>query len=264
MNRGADAAPSRSRSVGLATLVLTGLCMLGFATSGALAGQASPLQSPTAPTTSATTLAEAPPPPPVPDPKPAPKPDPKPARPKQRVRTPPPPPPPPPPAPVERAARRPIVTTAQRTSAPPAPRARPRRAVAPKRSSPATAPRSRKPQPGAARRARRDDPPVRRRRPAKAELATPIAAPRQTIHLDAPPVRFLTPSESAPVIAIPAILPLLGLGVFLLLGASVASTRRVPWPEVAEPLYAHRHNLATVGCGAIALALLWLNAAVLF
>jgi hypothetical protein len=77
-------------------------------------------------------------------------------------------------------------------------------------------------------------------------------------------VRFLTPSESAPAIAIPAILPLLGFGVFLLLGASVASTRRVPWPEVAEPLYAHRHNLATVGCGAIALALLWLNAAVLF
>lgn len=260
MNRGADAAPSRSRSVGLATLVLTGLCMLGFATSGALAGQASPLQSPTAPTTSAATLAEAPPPPPVPDPKPAPKPDAKPARPKQRVRTP----PPPPPAPVERAARRPITTTAQPASAPPKPRARPRRAAAPKRSSPATAPRSRKPQPGAARRARRDDPPVRRRKPARAERPTPLVPPRQTIDLDAPPVRFLTPSESAPAIAIPAILPLLGLGVFLLLGASVASTRRVPWPEVAEPLYAHRHNLATVGCGAIALALLWLNAAVLF
>jgi hypothetical protein len=38
----------------------------------------------------------------------------------------------------------------------------------------------------------------------------------------------------------------------------------MPWPVLAEPLYAHRHHIATGGCGAIALALLWLNAAVLF
>jgi hypothetical protein len=71
-------------------------------------------------------------------------------------------------------------------------------------------------------------------------------------------------SEPSLPIAIPAILPLLGLGLFLLLGASVASARWVPWPEVAEPLYAHRQNIALAGCGAIAIALLWLNAAVLF
>jgi hypothetical protein len=57
---------------------------------------------------------------------------------------------------------------------------------------------------------------------------------------------------------------LLGLGLLLLLGASVASARWVPWPELAEPLYAHRHDIAIAGCGAIAIALLWLNAAVLF
>jgi hypothetical protein len=71
-------------------------------------------------------------------------------------------------------------------------------------------------------------------------------------------------SEPSLPIAIPAILPLLGLGLVLLLGASVASARWVPWPEVAEPLYARRHDIALAGCGAIALALLWLNAAVLF
>ena len=73
MRRGADAAPSRSRNVGLTTLVLAGLCMLGLATSQAVA-QGLPQQTPTEPTT--TTVATAPaPPPPAPDPRPAPKPD---------------------------------------------------------------------------------------------------------------------------------------------------------------------------------------------
>lgn len=75
---------------------------------------------------------------------------------------------------------------------------------------------------------------------------------------------FIARPEPSIPIAIPAILPLLGLGLFLLLGASVASARWVPWPEVAEPLYARRHDIAVAGCGAIVLALLVLNAAVLF
>jgi len=53
------------------------------------------------------------------------------------------------------------------------------------------------------------------------------------------------------------------LGIVLLLAASVASARRVPWPEFAEPLHAHRGDLATVGIGAIALSFLCLNAVVL-
>jgi hypothetical protein len=75
---------------------------------------------------------------------------------------------------------------------------------------------------------------------------------------------FIARSEPSIPIPIPAILPLLGLGLSLLLGASVASARWVPWPEVAEPLYARRHDIAVAGCGAIALGLLVLNAAVLF
>lgn len=81
---------------------------------------------------------------------------------------------------------------------------------------------------------------------------------------DLAPTPFVARSEPSIPIAIPSVLPLLGLGLLLLLGASVASARWVPWPELAEPLYAHRHDIAIAGCGAIAIALLWLNAAVLF
>jgi hypothetical protein len=49
----------------------------------------------------------------------------------------------------------------------------------------------------------------------------------------------------------------------LLLGASAVPPRRVPWPVLAEPLFVHRSNLATLGIGTIALALLCLNIAVL-
>ena len=62
MRRGADAAPSRSRNVGLTTLVLAGLCLLGLATSQAVA-QGLPQQTPTAPTTTTVATAPAPPPP---------------------------------------------------------------------------------------------------------------------------------------------------------------------------------------------------------
>ena len=62
----------------------------------------------------------------------------------------------------------------------------------------------------------------------------------------------------------PVVLPLAGFGLLLLLGASVVSFRRVPWPALAEPLYARRSDLAAIGFGAIALALLLLNALVVF
>jgi hypothetical protein len=81
---------------------------------------------------------------------------------------------------------------------------------------------------------------------------------------DLAPTPLVARSEPSIPIAVPSVLPLLGLGLLLLLGASVASARWVPWPELAEPLYAHRHDIAIAGCGAIAIALLWLNAAVLF
>jgi hypothetical protein len=59
------------------------------------------------------------------------------------------------------------------------------------------------------------------------------------------------------------VLPLLGLGM-LLLGASAVSARHIPWPMLVAPLHAHRLDLAALGVGAIALALLWLNVAVFF
>jgi hypothetical protein len=66
--------------------------------------------------------------------------------------------------------------------------------------------------------------------------------------------------------AVAVVLPLAGLclGLLLLFGASVVSVQRLPWPEMAEPLYAHRLDLVAIGLGAIALALLWLNVTVVF
>ena len=263
MRRGADAAPSRSRNVGLTTLVLAGLCMLGLATSQAVA-QGLPQQTPTEPTT--TTVATAPaPPPPAPDPRPAPKPDPKPARPRQAV----PPKAPPPPPPVERAARPPIATTALSPTAPPKARTRQLGAVPPRRSatSPAVRP------PGKARRGstirvRRDRPSVRRRKPVVPIRSTPAAPVEPALDLALISAPVLSKSQGVAKPAIPKVLLLMCLGIVLLgivllLGASLASARGVPWPEFAEPLHAHRRDLATVGIGAIAVAFLFLNAAVL-
>ena len=56
--------------------------------------------------------------------------------------------------------------------------------------------------------------------------------------------------------------PLLVIGL-LLVGLTAVPPARIPWPVLAEPLYLHRPNLAAIGFGAIALALLVLNAAVL-
>ena len=49
----------------------------------------------------------------------------------------------------------------------------------------------------------------------------------------------------------------------LLLGASAVPPQRVPWSAVAEPLFLHRADLMALGIGAIALAFLCLNLAVL-
>jgi hypothetical protein len=64
--------------------------------------------------------------------------------------------------------------------------------------------------------------------------------------------------------ALPVAVPLVGLGLMLLLGASLVSARRVPLPALANRVYARRLDLAAFGFGAIALALLWLNVTVLF
>jgi hypothetical protein len=69
---------------------------------------------------------------------------------------------------------------------------------------------------------------------------------------------------TSPRAAFPAITALLfGAGLFLLLGAAVVTPRRAPVPRIAMPLYEHRVDLAVVGAGAIALALLWFNIKVL-
>ena len=267
MRRGADAAPSRSRPVGLTTLVLAGLCLLGLATSQAVA-QGLPQQTPTEPTT--TTVATAPaPPPPVPDPRPAPKPDPKPAAPRRAVSPKAPPPPPPPPPPVERAARRPIVTTALPPTVPSKARPRHRSAVPPRRPATADAVRPpRKPRRASTIRARGDRPSVRRRKPVAPNQSTPAASeePALDLALTSAPVLSRSQSPSKPAIPKVLLLMCLGivlLGIVLLLGAWVASARREPWHEFAEPFHAHRRGLATVGIGAIAVAFLFLNAAVL-
>ena len=59
-----------------------------------------------------------------------------------------------------------------------------------------------------------------------------------------------------------AFVPLFLLGL-LLIGLTAVPPARIPWPAIAEPLYLHRPNLAAIGFGAIALAFLALNAAVL-
>jgi hypothetical protein len=49
----------------------------------------------------------------------------------------------------------------------------------------------------------------------------------------------------------------------LLLGVSAVPPQRVPWAAVAEPLFLHRSDLMAFGIGAVALAFLCLNIAVL-
>jgi hypothetical protein len=99
----------------------------------------------------------------------------------------------------------------------------------------------------------------KRSRPSRTVSALP---PRDLNAAPAPTLAFAR-SETPLSRAVPIVLPLLALGLLLLFGAFAVSTRRVPWPELAEPLYAHRVDLVVIGVGAIAVALVCLNVTVL-
>jgi hypothetical protein len=108
---------------------------------------------------------------------------------------------------------------------------------------------------------------VRRKQaePQKASRSARATLARETLNVKAaPPPVF--PEREPPLssAALPVAVPLVGLGLMLLLGASLLSARRVPLPGVAERVYARRRDLAAFGFGAIALGLLWLNLTVVF
>jgi hypothetical protein len=254
--KGAAAAPRCPRRIGLATLALLGLSSMGFAAPHALAGQASP-QLVTEPTmTSSTTSATVAAPPP--DPKPSPAPDPKPVRPRPRTRvTPPPPPPPPPPAATRRSTPRSTQPEAPAASPRQPARAIRRKVVVRKVVVP------KKPESAAAK-TRRETQPVRKRQPpARKRNRSSIAAPAlKTPDLEALPAPVLAGSEPEVSGPLPFFLSLVGLGLLLLIAASVVSFRRVPLLAVAEPLYERRSDLTAIGLGVIALALLSLNVTV--
>ncbi len=245
---------------------------MGFAPQQALAGQDSTTQVGASRMTGPTSPA---PDPPNPDPKPSPKPDPKPNRPRPQAPTPPPPPPPPPPPAPRRAPQQ---SNPQRTVAPPAPAPAPptrHRAVPRITPPPAASTRSRRrPRVASVPKVRRESRPVRSKaprhdrpkarrpvHPKRSVVRKPSRRPsavlaRTTLGLREAPAPAAAHAEPPLSRAAPVVLPLLGLGLLLLLGASVASARRVSWPK---PLYTHRRDLAAVGFGAIAIALFWLN-----
>ena len=92
------------------------------------------------------------------------------------------------------------------------------------------------------------------KQPSKPETAPPLA---QT----APALAVGSEDDSA-IGPLLAFVPLLLIGL-LLVGLTAVPPTRIPWPVISQPLYLHRPNLAAIGFGAIALALLVLNAAVL-
>jgi hypothetical protein len=116
----------------------------------------------------------------------------------------------------------------------------------------------------AAQRAARKTARARKTREAAARKRARVRAAESQLELEPPatPARLAPPKGPSLSLAAPVFLPLVGLGLLLLLGASVLSVRRIPWPAVAEPLYARRSDVAAVGFGAIALGLLLLNATV--
>jgi hypothetical protein len=161
-----------------------------------------------------------------------------------------------PPAAAHAAAARP---KARRQKAPARvvrPRARPRTKVE-------------RPKPNVARvkKVRREPRSIRRKQAEMQEASRSARATlaRETLNLNAaPPPVFPRREPPLSAAALPVAVPLVGLGLMLLLGASLVSARRVPLPGVAERVYARRRDLAAFGFGAIALALLWLNVTVLF
>lgn len=241
----------------LATVLLVAVCGFAFAGTEALAASPATGDRATAPS---------------PDPKPPPKPDPKPPKPPPPPPAPPPPPPsPPPPAPARTAKPKRVVTPAP----PAAARAATARPKAARQKAPARVARARaRPRPKVERpkqkvasveKVRREPRRLRRKQAEVQKASRSARATRETLNLDAapPPVfpRREPPLSSA---ALPVAVPLVGLGLMLLLAASLVSARRVPLPGVAERVYARRLDLAAFGFGALALALLWLNVTVLF
>ncbi len=225
----------------LATLVASGIGVVGLATSPAFAAS----------TAGPTASVPRPDPKPVPVPKADPRPKPQPAPPS-------PPPPPPPPPPVFQPA----------SPAPPPP-VRP--TVAPSRTQAAIAEaqRRRRARARAAARARAKRAQraiVRKKRAERTRSRIPADADASALpELDSSPTLVFRPSEPPGYGSIPpAFVPLLGFGLFLLLGAAVLTPRRVPVPRFAMPLYVRRAELIVAGAGTIALALLWLNIVVLF
>jgi hypothetical protein len=73
----------------------------------------------------------------------------------------------------------------------------------------------------------------------------------------ATPAEQLTQNDSASGALLVFIL-LFTLGV-LMAAASAVSPAWIPWPAISRPLYLHRTDLAVIGIGTIALALLCLN-----
>jgi hypothetical protein len=96
----------------------------------------------------------------------------------------------------------------------------------------------------------------------KRSRPSPTAPAGAKPDLNAAPTLVFAQSEAPLSGAVPIVLPLVVFGLLLLVGAFVVSTRRVPWPALAEPLYAHRVDLVVIGVGAIAVALVCLNVAV--
>jgi hypothetical protein len=235
MSRRAGAGPPSSRRLGAASLALALACSFGCASTLAFATTADAASTASAP--------DPKPPPPKPDPKPKP-----PA---------PPPPPPPPPAPPPPAP--PAATTVARAPAPPPPPPPAPASSATRKSSAVVR------QPSSARTTSK---PKTNRVPHPAPRTT--AGSKRPSKLEtAPPLVQLPPavavgSEDDPAIGGPllAFIPLLVIGL-LLVGLTAVPPTRIPWPVISQPLYLHRPNLAAIGFGAIALALLVLNAAVL-
>jgi hypothetical protein len=98
----------------------------------------------------------------------------------------------------------------------------------------------------------------------KAIPSVPAAPAREAQGAPAYPAPAFARRDPSLSLALPVFVPLIGLGLLLLLGASALSARLIPLPARAEALYARRVDLAAFGFGAIALALLWLNVTVVF
>jgi outer membrane biosynthesis protein TonB len=249
----------RAGAAGFAGVFLVTVLVFGTAASLAVAAQASPTATPSGSAATAATSPAASWTGPAPDPQPPqpPQPDPKPSEP---ARTTPPPPPAPPPPSSPPASPKPAQPTP--TTQAPAATTSPVQATPPpsvdKSPSPVAGGHARKPQTSA---------PRARRTAVRAEaqhVERTRASRRAEGGLPEATVALTLPTGSAPAGAgtVLVFAALVGFGL-LLLGTSAVPPRRVPWPVIAEPLILHRSRLAVSGIATIAIALMFLNVAVL-